>query len=91
MDTVVMVKIIKDRQKIGQLATFIAERPLKRDILKCGLDGSLHFFKMNKVVQDIEFRMGKPDCMYFSFLDQGSTQVTNLTGAAKELINSFRK
>jgi hypothetical protein len=90
MDTVVAVKIIRDKQNIGQLATFISERSVKGND-KCGYDGSLHFFKMNMVVQDIYFRMNEKECMYFSFLQYGKTQATALSQAAKELIISFRK
>jgi hypothetical protein len=90
MDTVVAVKIVRDKQKIKQLAGFIAERSVERNY-KCGYDGSLHFFKMNQVIQDIDFRMNEEECMYFSFMHQGKSHATVLSQAAKELITSFRK
>ncbi|MEO7767508.1 MAG: hypothetical protein ABIS01_08785 [Ferruginibacter sp.] len=90
MDSVVVVKIIKDRQAIEQLVGYIAERSVKGK-LECGYDGSLHFFKMNSVIQDIDFRMNAEGCMLFSFLQNGKPQATALNESAKELINSLRK
>lgn len=90
MDTVVAVRIIRDKQQIKQIAGLIAASPAERNN-KCGYDGSLHFFKMNQVVQDIDFRMNDGDCMYFSFLQNGKHQATGLSKEAKELITLFRK
>ncbi len=90
MDTVVAVKITRDKQKIVQLATFISGRSVEANY-KCGYDGSLHFFKMNKVIQDIDFRMNADGCMYFYFLQYGKPRATALSQEAKELIISFRK
>ena len=90
MDTVVTIKIIRDKQQVEQLANLVAKRSVKANY-KCGYDGSLHFFKMNKVIQDINFRMNEDDCMNFSFLQYGKTVATALSPEAKELINSFRK
>ncbi|MBC7888926.1 MAG: hypothetical protein H7Z13_13700 [Ferruginibacter sp.] len=90
MDTVVAIKIIRDKQKIEQLATFIAERSAEGDD-SCGYDGSLHFFKMNRVVQDVDFRMNAADCMNFYFLQDGKTQTAVLSPEAKELIISLRQ
>ncbi len=90
IDTVVAVIIVRDRQKINQLAKLISNRSVEGDY-KCGYDGSLHFFKMNSVIQDIDFRMNNGDCMYFSFLLNNKSQATAMSAAAKELISSFRK
>lgn len=90
MDTVVAVKIIRNKQIIQQLTEFISEE--KKEInYACGLDGSLHFFKMNKVVQDIHFGMSAAGCRYFSFVLDGKPKATDLSPAAKELIASLRK
>ena len=90
MDTVVAIRIIRDKQKINQLATFISGRSVEGNYA-CGYDGSLHFFKMNKVIQDIDFRMKEDDCMYFTFLLNNRSQATSLSAEAKELINALRK
>lgn len=42
MSAVEAIKIIRDKRKIEQLASFIAETPAKGNV-KCGYDGSLHF------------------------------------------------
>lgn len=89
MDTVVAVRIIRDKQKIEQLAAFIAGQSVAGNYT-CGYDGSLHFFKMNSVIQDIDFRMNTGGCMYFYFLQHGKSQATVLAEEAKELIISFR-
>ena len=90
MDTVMAIKIINDKQKIDQLATFISGRSVKGNF-KCGYDGSLHFFKMNRVVKDINFRMNSVECMYFYFLQNGKSEATALSQPAKEWIISMRK
>ncbi len=90
MDTVVAVKIIRDKQTIDKLATFIAEKSGEANN-RCGYDGSLHFFKMSRVIQDIDFRMSAEDCMVFSFTQFGKPNATALSKEAKELISSFRE
>lgn len=90
MDTVVAIRIIRDKQKIDQLAALISERATEAKYT-CGYDGSLHFFKMNTVIQDIDFRMNEVNCMNFSFKLNNKSQATVLSEEAKELINSFRK
>jgi len=90
MDSVVAVKIIKDQKIINQLTEFVSQNN-RRMNYSCGVDGSLHFFKMNKVIQDINFGMNKSGCSYFSFTLQGKTQATELSNAAKELIVSLKK
>ena len=90
MDTVVAVTIIRDQQIINQLSNFISENKTEMNYA-CGLDGSLHFFKMNKVIQDINFGMNAMGCSYFSFVLNGKYQATNLSVEAKKLIVSVRK
>ncbi|MEO5888755.1 MAG: hypothetical protein ABIQ31_00820 [Ferruginibacter sp.] len=90
MDTVVMVKIIRNKEQIERLSALISQNSVTGNN-KCGYDGSLHFFKMNQVIQDIDFRMATGDCMFFSFLQLGKPQATELSQDAKALINSFRK
>lgn len=91
MDTVITVKILRDKTVADQLATHIGENTSGKNFDKCGYDGSLHFFKMSKVIQDVDFRMNEKDCMYFSFMQEGQRQATVLSPEAKELINSLRK
>ena len=90
MDTVVKVKIVRDSQVITQLGTLISAATTKVN-LKCGYDGSLHFFKKNVVVIDIDFRMNDKDCMYFTFKLAGEMGSTILTQDAKQLLNTLNK
>ncbi len=90
MDSVVEVKIIKDQKIIDQLTDFVYQNNRKMNY-SCGVDWSLHFFKMNKVIQDVNFGMNESGCSYFSFTLQGKMQATELSDAAKELIVSLRK
>lgn len=89
MDTVVTVKIIKDPQQIEKMVALVSGHAVEKE-LNCGYDGSLHFFKMNQVVQDIDFRMNAADCMYFTFKQNGKMQATGLTGEAKALLESLK-
>ena len=89
MDTVVAIKIIHDKQKIDQLVNLISAQTAQVNS-KCGYDGSLHFFKMNKVVQDIDFRIGQQGCMYFFFTQDGVQKATELSTVAKELLLALR-
>jgi hypothetical protein len=90
MDTVLAVRIITERKTIEQLSDLIGAASIAYDI-KCGYDGSLHFFKRNTVVQDIDFRMNDKDCMCFSFKQEGKIMATVLSPVAKELLETIRK
>ena len=90
MDTVVAVRIIRDKKIIEQLSSLIGASPAELNI-QCGYDGSLHFFKQNRVEQDIDFRMNDKDCMCFSFNQNGKTAATILSPEAKELLQVLRK
>ncbi len=90
MDTVVAVKIVSDKKIIAQLADLISSHSLNT-INKCGYDGSLHFFKRNQVIQDIDFRMNDGNCMQFSFMQDGQITTTALTLEAKQLLESINK
>ena len=90
MDTVVAVKIIRDKKIITDLSTAISASAAKPDV-KCGYDGSLHFFKNNMVVQDIDFRMNDAACRYFTFKQQGELKATVLSDEASSLLQNLRK
>lgn len=90
IDTVVAVKIIRDKMTINELANVIASKK-SSDNFNCGYDGSLHFFKMNRVIQDIDFKMNDADCMHFSFSQDGKLTATKLSQEAKHLLESLKK
>jgi hypothetical protein len=89
MDTVVAVRIVRDKKVIEQLTGFVTNGS-NQQTKKCGFDGSLHFFKMNKVVQDIEFRMGD-ECSQFYFVLLGQHHAGGLDGDAKKLLLDLKK
>ena len=90
MDTVIAVKIIRDIQKLDQLTNLITATGATYTS-KCGVDGSIHFFKKSRVVQDIYFSMNKTDCRQFSFLMDGKTVATALSAEAKKLLEVVKK
>ena len=90
MDTVIAVKIVRDKKQIDQLSNMISASSAKPN-LKCGYDGSLHFFKKNMVIQDIDFRMNEPACSYFSFKQDGNIAATILSPEAKQLLENIKK
>jgi hypothetical protein len=84
IDTVENMIMLKDKSKITQLADY-AEATIV-DNLKCGYDGSLHLFKRDMVIQDINFRMNDVQCMHFSFLLNGKIFTTALSPEAKQFL-----
>lgn len=90
MDIVVAVRIIRDKKTIEHLSDLIGASSTAYNI-KCGYDGSLHFFKQNIVVQDIDFRMNDKDCMFFTFKQEGKIAATVLSPEAKQLLETIRK
>jgi len=90
MDTVVAVKIIRDKQALEQLTNLLTAADATYTT-NCGVDGSIHFFKRDRVVQDIEFTMSKENCSQFSFLMNGKTVATALSAEAKKLLEAGKK
>ena len=90
LDTVVTVKIIRDRNDINKLSDYISANSTNPDV-KCGYDGSLHFFKRDSVVQDIYFRMNDEHCMLFSFLQDGKLSAAVLSAEAKLFLQTTQK
>ncbi len=89
MDSVRSVKIIRDKAKMEQLAGFISA--VSASDHQCGIDGSIHFFKNNMVMQDIDFRMNDANCMYFRFKSNGEYQSTALSPEAKQFLETVSK
>lgn len=90
MDTVVSVQIVRDKKILSDLTTFISESSAKPG-MRCGYDGSLHFFKQNVVVQDVDFRMNDSTCMFFTFKQDGKESATVLSTDARRLLRMIRK
>ena len=90
MDTVVSVKIIRDKQQMNELVELISASSNEANF-QCGQDGSLYFFKFNKVIQRIDFNMHQPGCMQFLFSKDGKYTATKLSSEAKQLLIAIRK
>lgn len=90
MDTVVTVKIIRDKKTLNELSNMLTASTAKFTN-NCGADGSIHFFKKDRVVQDIDFRMNKAYCTQFSFLMNGKIVATALSAEAKKLLETIKK
>jgi len=90
IDTVVTVRIIRDKNDVNKLSDYVSANPTNPDA-QCGYDGSLHFFKQDSVVTDIYFRMNDEHCMLFSFLEEGKITATVLSADAKQFLETVRK
>ena len=85
MDTVVLVKIIKDRNTLNQLSIFITADNIVEKV-NCGNDRPLHFFKTDMVMQDIYFRMNDDDCSQFTYSFKSERGAAKLSADAKKLL-----
>ena len=87
MDTVTAVKIIRDKKSIEDITALMTESSVSvKD--KCGYDGSIHFFKNDKVIQDVFFNSTQEDCRLFLFQVKGNDIATELDDNAKEFLSS---
>jgi hypothetical protein len=89
MDTVVNMIMLKDKSQMNKLADYVEATTTEN--FKCGYDGSLHFFKRDMVIQDIDFRMNDVQCMHFSFLLNGKLFTTALSPEAKQFLQLVNK
>lgn len=89
MDTVIAVKMIRDKAAINSLAKMAGGAVQKGK--NCGYDGSLHFFKASQVIQDIRFRMNDAACTQFEFILEHQPYTTALNEEAKKLLESLRR
>lgn len=88
MDSVVAVKIIRDKKPIEELTSFIAQgEAVSPDKKSYGYNGSVHFFKNDMVVQDVYFCNSK-ECNLFVFSFNGKWHSINLSGDAASLLSS---
>jgi hypothetical protein len=86
IDPVLKVIMLRDRKDLEKLADDIESKQTKN--FKCGYDGSLHFFKKDIVLKEVQFRMNDPECMHFSFLLDGKLYSTKLSADAKLFLES---
>lgn len=90
MDTVVAVKIVRDKKMVSEITDLVTASG-KSNIDKCGYDGSMHFFKKNMVIQDVDFSLAKnTGCNQFTFLIQGKYKATTLSDAAATMLLNLK-
>ncbi len=82
MDTVTAVKIIRDKKSIEEITAMIAAGPASVNN-KCIHQGSIHFFKNDRVVQDVFFSSSNEACRQFLFRLNGKDAATELDDKAK--------
>ena len=90
MDSVTAVRIIKDKEAIVNIVQQ-ATASIFTNKKTCGYDGSLHFFKSNRVVLDIWFKKNNPLCNAFEFVYNGKLVHTKLTSEMATMLHSFQK
>ena len=88
-DTVVNMVMLKDKSQITKLADYVEAG--KAEQYKCGYDGSIHIFKRDVVLQDINFTVNDVQCMHFSFLLNNKLYSTKLSAEALQFIKSVNK
>ncbi len=88
-DTVTNMVMLRDKSQINKLANYI--EAAKTEQYKCGYDGSIHIFKRDVVLQDINFTLNDVQCMRFSFLLNNKLYSTILSAEALQFIKSVNK
>lgn len=89
IDPVLNVIMLRERKDLEKLAGYMESAQTAH--FKCGYDGSLHFFKKDIVLKQVDFRMNEPGCMHFSFLLDGKIYSTRLSGEAKKFLQSMNR
>lgn len=88
-DTVTNMVMLKEKNQIGKLADYIEAATTEN--YKCGYDGSIHIFKKDAVVQNIDFSLNDVQCMHFSFLIKNKLFSTQLSAEAQAFLLSVNK
>jgi hypothetical protein len=88
-DSVVKVMILRDKKQVQDLASFIESGAIENT--NCGYDGSIHFFKNDMVLKDVDFRMNDTKCMHFSFVLDKHIYSTKLSAEAKTFLETVKK
>ena len=88
-DTVTNMIMLKDKSLINKLADFVEAG--KTDNYKCGYDGSIHLFKRDVAVKNIDFSYNDTKCMHFSFTLENKIFSTKLSAEALQFLQSVNK
>jgi hypothetical protein len=88
MDTVTAVKIIRNKTTIDELTAIIGASATSIND-KCGFEGSIHFFKNDRVIQDVFFSSSE-SCRQFLFRLNGRDAATELDDTAREFLSALK-
>ena len=88
MDTVTAVKIIRNKTSIDELTAMIGASATSINDT-CSFDGSIHFFKNDRVIQDVFFNSSE-SCRQFSFRLNGKDVATELDDKAKDFLSALK-
>ena len=88
-DTVTNMIMLRDKGQIGKLANYVEATTTAN--YKCGYDGSIHLFKNNIAVKNIDFSFNDTKCMHFSFSIEGKIFNTQLSEEALQFIRLLNK
>ncbi len=88
-DTVINMIMLKDKSQISKLADYVEAG--NTDNSKCGYNGSIHIFKRDAVIQDIDFSFYNVQCIHFSFLLNNNLFNTQLSAEALQFLKSVNK
>jgi len=89
MDTVTAVKIIRDKKTIDEIAGMIAASSASiKD--KCTFDGSIHFFKSDRVIQDVFFNSSSKECRQFQFRLNDQHAAAELDDNARDYLSVLK-
>lgn len=88
MDTVVAVRIIRDKAQLIQLSQFLSEKSVSEKP-SCGEDASIHYFKGGVVMQDVYIGSKRNNCNRCFFVLNGERQNTELSSEARTFIQQL--
>lgn len=90
MDSVTQVYMLKDKVVIANIIQQTTSSIFTNNDV-CGYDGSLHFFKNNRVVLDMWFKKNNTKCNAVEFTYNGKLIHTKLTNEMAAILTSFQK
>ncbi len=85
-DSVTNMVMLRNKSQISMLADYVETD--KTENYKCGYDGSIHIFKRDAVLQDIDFSFNDVQYMHFSFLLNNKIFSTKLSAEALQFLKS---
>lgn len=88
MDTVVAVRIIRDKAQLTQLNQFLSEKSVTVTA-GCGEDASVHYFKGGVVMQDVYIGSQRNNCNRCYFVLNGERQSTQLSNDARSFFQQL--